>query len=289
MTEPLEHHFTASSPRLHYVVAGHRDGRPVILLHGLPDFWYGWRHQIPALARAGMRVYAVDQRGYNLSDKPTGSAQYTLERLGDDVLRLADEVAPGRRVALVGHDFGAAVAWWLAAQRPERLARQVIVNLPHPAVFERTVRRNPAQMLRSWYILAVQLPRLPEWLVRQRRCAALSQALLGSSRPGAFSRDDLRLYRAAWSQPGALTAMFNWYRAVFRQPGEFPTARISVPTLILWGAHDVALISSMAEPSRALCADGTLITFPHCTHWPHLEEPRRVNDALAQFLVSEAW
>ncbi|HEU5318737.1 MAG TPA: alpha/beta hydrolase [Chloroflexota bacterium] len=289
MTEPLEHHFTASSPRLHYVAAGPSDGRPVILLHGFPDFWYGWRHQIPALAAAGLRVYALDQRGYNLSDKPRGARHYTLDQLAGDVLRVADEVAPGLSVTLVGHDFGAAAAWWLASRRPERVARQVIVNLPHPAVYGRTLWRNPAQLLRSWYILFFQLPALPEWAMRQRRCYALAEALRRSSRPGAFTLDDLRRYRAAWAQPGALTGMVDWYRGVFRQRDPFPDMRIVVPTLILWGVHDVALVPAMAEPSRALCVDGRLIVFSHCTHWPHLEEPRRVNDALVQFSVTERW
>ncbi|HET7769561.1 MAG TPA: alpha/beta hydrolase [Chloroflexota bacterium] len=286
MIRALEHHFTTSAPRLHYVSAGPRDGLPVFLLHGFPDFWYGWRHQIPALAAAGLRVYALDQRGYNTSAKPPGVSAYTLDQLASDVLRLADEVAPGRPIDVVGHDFGAAVAWWLAAFRPERLHRQVIVNVPHPAVFTRTVRRDPRQLLRSWYIAAVQLPRLPELLLSAGGYRSLTNALVKSARPGAFSPNDLRAYREAWSQPGALTAMLNWYRAGWSSAA-LPAKPVSTPTFILWGRHDVALIPEMAPASRDLCHRAELVTFDHCSHWPHLEEAHLFNQHLTRFLVSE--
>ena len=286
MSPALEHQFTTSAPRLQYVSAGPRDGQPVFLLHGFPDFWYGWRHQWPALAAAGLRVYALDQRGYNTSAKPPQISAYTLDQLAADVLRLADEVAPGRPIDVVGHDFGAAVAWWLAAFRPERLRRQVIVNVPHPAVFVRTVRRDPRQLLRSWYIAAVQLPRLPELLLSARGYRGLTNALVKSARPGAFSPNDLRAYREAWSQPGALTAMLNWYRAGWSS-ASFPAKRVSAPTLILWGRHDVALIPQMAPASRDLCDRAELVIFDHCSHWPHLEEVHLFNQHLTRFLVSE--
>ena len=286
MTDPLEQHVTASSPRLHYVSAGPPGGQPVILLHGFPDFWYGWRHQLPALTAAGLRLYAVDQRGYNTSEKPAGVSPYTLDAIAGDVLRLAGEVAPGRQIDVIGHDFGAAVAWRLAAFHPERIRRIVIVNVPHPAVFLRTVRRNPRQLLRSWYVAAVQLPRLPELLLGARRFRGLARALVKSARPGAFSDEDLARYRQAWSEPGALTGMLNWYRAGWSS-ASFPPRRIVVPTLILWGRHDAALVPEMAPASRALCDSAELITLDHCSHWPHVEEPHLVNSQLVRFLVSE--
>ena len=284
MIDGLEHHVTDSSPRLHYVAAGPANGQPVIALHGFPDFWYGWRHQIPALAAAGLRVYALDQRGYNTSDKPAAVSDYALSLLAGDVLRLADDIAPGRSIDVIGHDFGAAIAWWLAAYRPERLRRQVIVNVPHPAVFLRFATRDPRQLLRSWYIAAVQLPRLPELLLGARDYSGLTTALVKSARPGAFTDADVAAYRTAWSQPGALTAMLNWYRAGWSSAA-FPPRRITTPTLILWGRHDVALIPRLAPASLALCDRGRLVTFDHCSHWPHLEEPRCFNDHVTQFLI----
>ncbi|MGI8748579.1 MAG: alpha/beta fold hydrolase, partial [Deinococcus sp.] len=157
---------------LHLVEAGPADGPPVVLLHGFPEFWYGWRRQIGALAEAGYRVMVPDMRGYNLSDKPCGVAAYGMEALTGDLLALLD--ARGyERASVVGHDWGAAVAWSFALRHPERVARLVILNVPHPAVFARTLRRSRAQRARSWYMFFFQLPLLPELLLRAGRCGLM--------------------------------------------------------------------------------------------------------------------
>src|SRR5512143_2764172 len=209
--------------RLHVAQAGPKDGPLVILLHGFPEFWYGWRHQIPYLAQAGYRVWAPDQRGYNLSDKPHGIAAYSLDRLAADAVGLID-AAGCERACLVGHDWGGGVAWWAAASYPERIERLVIINAPHGSVFRRAVQRNPIQMLRSWYFLFFQIPWLPEafwrWSIRRPMQGRMT-------RNGVFFDGDPELYRRAWSQPGALTAMINWYRAALRaQPRPRPSTRI---------------------------------------------------------------
>jgi len=285
----VRHAYTRSLPRLHYVEAGPPDGKPVMLLHGFPDFWYGWRHQIEPLATAGYHVFAADQRGYNLSDKPRAVSEFRLDLIAEDALRLADEVAPGRPVTVIGHDFGAAVAWWLALHRSECLDRIAVLNVPHPAVFQRALRRSPAQWLRSWYILFFQLPRLPEWGMRLSAFRSLSQALRQSSLPGAFSDSDLERYREAWAQPGALTAMLHWYRALLRSPASIKrNPRVRVPTLILWGIQDVALGREMAPASLALCDRGRLVELEDATHWAHLEVPALVNDELLAFLAPAA-
>jgi pimeloyl-ACP methyl ester carboxylesterase len=279
----LTHAFTRESPRLHYVAAG--SGSPVILLHGFPAFWYGWRHQIAPLVKAGYRVVVPDQRGYNRSEKPPRLWDYRLDALAADVLRLAD-AAGGARFTLVGHDWGAAVAWWVGLHYPERLDRLVILNVPHPAVFRRALRSNPHQMLRSWYVLFFQLPWLPEYLLGRGRGRGLADLLRRSSHPGAFSDADLKRYRAAWRQPGALTGMLAWYRALLRYPATPRYGpRVRVPALILWGVHDVALGRELAPPSRALCDDGALVFFERASHWVHDEEPARVNDLLLRFLA----
>ncbi|MFL4972307.1 MAG: alpha/beta fold hydrolase [Microvirga sp.] len=133
---------------LHVVEAGPPEGRPAILLHGFPEFWYGWRHQLGALAAAGLRVVAPDQRGYNLSDKPKGLESYTLDCLAGDVVALADALGCDR-VSLVGHDWGGLVAWWTAARHGERVERLAILNAPHPQAFGPYLRRHPTQLLRS--------------------------------------------------------------------------------------------------------------------------------------------
>jgi epoxide hydrolase 4 len=150
--------------RLHAVTAGPSDGSPVILLHGFPEFWYSWRKQIHPLAEAGFRVIAPDQRGYNLSDKPEGIGNYQLDILVEDILGLMDSLGI-EKAAVVGHDWGAIVAWALALQYPDRLDRLVILNVPHPGVSKSVIKSVPKQILKSWYIAFFQLPFVPEFLL----------------------------------------------------------------------------------------------------------------------------
>lgn len=268
----------------HVVMAGPETGPLVLLLHGFPEFWYGWRKQIPALAAAGYHVWAPDQRGYNRSARPHGVGNYDIDLLARDVVAMID--ASGRRqVHLVGHDWGAAVAWWVAGHYPERLASLSILNVPHLRVMQQAVWRNPAQRRRSWYIFYFQLPWLPEQSLRGRDWTNFIRMLKGSSRRGTFSADDLAAYRQAWSQPGAITGMLNWYRAATRQQHKLGSlGRIRVPTLMLWGAQDIALGRELAQPSIDLCDDGRLIFLEEASHWVQHEEPARVNHHLLEFL-----
>jgi pimeloyl-ACP methyl ester carboxylesterase len=282
----MEHQqVTANGIDLHVVQDGPSTGRFAILLHGFPEFWYGWRHQIPHLAAAGYRVWAPDQRGYNLSDKPDGIASYTLDELAADVVGLMD--AAGQETAfIVGHDWGAAVAWWVAAKYPSRLARMVIINVPHGAVLTKHLRRNFAQMRKSWYMFFFQLPYLPEALTRLQNWNILAQALKNSSRPDTFTDYDLDMYRQAWSQPKAIRSMLNWYRSVMQKPPTPPdNLRITVPTLLIWGAHDRFLGRELAQPSIDLCDDGHLVFIEEATHWVQHEEAERVNELIDTFLL----
>jgi pimeloyl-ACP methyl ester carboxylesterase len=265
---------------LHTVMAGPEDGPLVILLHGFPEFWYGWRRQIPALAAAGFRVWAPDQRGYNLSDRPRALSAYSIDKLAADAVGLID--ASGReRVYLVGHDWGAMVAWWVALTAPHRLHRLAILNVPHPTVARRRFSRDPRQMVRSLYALYFQLPWLPEAMMSAGNWRALANALRGSSRPGAFSDEDLAEYRQAWSRPGAMTAMLNWYRAFLRRPAaDWSDPRVVVPTTVIWGMKDFALRGVMAAESAAQCDDADLIQLPDNTHWVQHEAADLVNETL---------
>lgn len=269
--------------KLHYAEAGPEDGPPVMLLHGFPEFWAGWRHQIPALVEAGFRVIAPDQRGYNLSDKPEGIAAYDLDQLAEDVVGLADHFGISR-MKLVGHDWGASVAWWLATTRPERLGRMAVLNAPHPAIWRKAMREDGQQKKKSWYVQMFRLPWLPEALMRARGWRGLSDGLVSSSRPGTFNDDDFADYRFAWSQPGAVTAMVNWYRALLkkRMPQSLP--RIELPVLLVWGLEDKFGAVSSAEASLALCDHAERLFIEGATHWVQHEEPERVNAALLAFL-----
>jgi pimeloyl-ACP methyl ester carboxylesterase len=261
---------------LNAVTAGPEDGPAVVLLHGFPEFWYGWRKQITPLADAGFRVIVPDQRGYNLSSKPPAVRDYRLGELTEDVIAIADQIGR-KKILLAGHDWGAAVAWNAAMRYPGRIEKLAILNVPHPAVMRRFLRTSPRQMLRSWYILFFQIPRLAEWMFSR----VGTRALVESSRTGTFSAEDLDRYREAWRHPGAVTAMIHWYRALLR---EMPArAAVSVPTRILWGARDRFLMSAMAAESLKYCDHGELFEFPEATHWVQHEEPERVNRLLIEF------
>jgi pimeloyl-ACP methyl ester carboxylesterase len=270
--------------RLHVVESGPKDGPPVILLHGFPEFWYGWRHQIGPLADAGLRVLAPDQRGYGASEKPESVAAYALDTLADDVAGLIGSTG-SPRAAVVGHDWGGIVAWWVAVKHPERVESLAVLNAPHPIAFRRYLRTSPRQLLKSWYTFYFQLPWLPEAMFRRGNWRRLTEALRRTSRPGTFTEADLERYRGAWSEPGAITAMINWYRAAKRyRPVPPPDSRIHVPAMLIWGTRDRFLDRGLAKESLGQCDHGRLEFIEDATPWVQHEEPERVNRSLLDFL-----
>lgn len=282
MTIEYEHvTISTNGIELHTVQAGPADGPAIILLHGFPEFWYGWKNQIPALAAAGYRVIAPDQRGYNLSDKPRGIVAYNLDQLAADLIGLIDST--GRSgVHLIGHDWGGAVAWWAANKHPQRFERMVILNVPHHRIFGQHIARSRAQRRKSWYFVFFRLPILPEITMR-----LVGLRAFGKGQPGCpFTSEDFARYKAAWAQPGALRGMINWYRAIQRSPPErLPGHRIEVPTLLIWGKRDAFLGHEMAQPSIDLCDDGRLVFFDDATHWVQHDKPDEVNQLLLDFLA----
>lgn len=286
MTVEREHYYLETNGvTLHVVQAGPKDGEPVFLLHGFPEFWYGWNKQIDALAAAGFRVWAPDQRGYNLSSKPHGIEAYRVGELVRDILGLIDQCGH-EKVNLVGHDWGGVVAWTLAMRAPERLKKLAILNIPHPAVFARTLRENRRQQLKSWYVALFQIPVLPELLLGGGDANGLAMMMFQSSNPGTFNDADIAQYTKAWKRPGALTGMLGWYRAIGRSPSSVMPGgdvRVHVPTLMLWGEKDIALDVSSAQPSIDLCDDGRLFTFNDAGHWIAHEKPEVVNAHLIEF------
>lgn len=274
--------FQNASVRLHALAAGPPGGAVVVLLHGFPEFWYGWRKQIEPLAAAGFRVIVPDQRGYNLSSKPLGIASYALTELVSDVIAIADQLGQ-EKIFLAGHDWGAAVAWSTALLHPQRIAKLAVLNVPHPSVMRKFLSTHLRQFARSWYMFFFQLPWLPEFLLSGFNYCIAARSLLRSSRPGTFSPEDLAQYRAAWSQPGALTAMINWYRALFRFRTKFPDRTVHIPTRILWGERDSFLLSEMAHESLQYCSDAELYTFAGASHWLQHEESTQVSQHLIDF------
>ena len=245
--------------RLHYFEQG--EGPLVVLLHGFPEFWYGWRHQIAPLAEAGFRVVAPDLRGYNLSSKPRGRAEYSLDKLARDVAELIEERGASS-ACIAGHDWGGAVAWHTAMHHPEVVEKLAVLNAPHPRRFKEAVFR-PRQARRSWYMALFQLPWLPEFLG-----------------PKVFPQKDDPRYQEAWAQPGAMTASLNYYRAMTPKTR---ITRVDAPTRVIWGRNDPYLIPELAEPPRDAVPNLEGVYVLDTSHWVQHEATEEVSRLLAEF------
>lgn len=281
--QPKFSHVRSNGISLHVAEAGPEDGPLLILLHGFPEFWYGWRHQIGPLAEAGYHVIAPDQRGYNLSDKPEGVDAYRLDELAADVIGLADHYGADR-FFLAGHDWGSIAGWWTAQKHPGRVRRFVALSAGHPAVWRWRMDHDPEQRRKSRYVKMMQVPWLPELMMRARNFKALADAVSATAMPGAVTAEDLARYREAWRQKGALTATVNWYRAIvgnaLKPPGAY---RIHPPTLTVWGMKDLYGDLVLAEESVLLCDEGKLLTLDNATHWVLTDEAGRVTREMLDF------
>ncbi len=284
MDYDLEHTMLkVGNVRLHVVQAGPKDGRPVILLHGFPDFWAGWEKQIAPLAAADCRLILPDQRGYNLSEKPPGLSAYRLDVLAKDITGLMD-VLGFEKATLVGHDWGGVAAWTAAVLYPLRVERLAVLDAPYPPVVPGSFLTHPEQLVKSSYMYFFQLPLLPEAALRRNNWQALVRNMRRTAPPGTFSEEDIARYREAWDQPGAMTAMLNWYRALFRRPYRLATRpALPMPVLILWGGQDFALGRELAERSRRACTHADLVVFEGANHWIQREKAAEVNRLLIDF------
>jgi epoxide hydrolase 4 len=280
---------------LHYVEAypatengkDSTSGKLCLTLHGFPEFWYSWRHQIPALAGAGFHVLAPDLRGYNLSDKPQGVWAYRMDALLGDVIGLIDH-AGAARAAIVGHDWGGVIAWHLAVFHPQLVEKLIILNAPHPAAYWREIR-SWRQLLKSWYIFFFQTPGLPELLLSIGDFDWVSRMLRHQPvRPQAFGPKDIRRYKQALARPGALTAALNYYRAALRhrpQRAARGDDSINVPVLLLWGERDSYLNPRLTEGLNAWVPNLRVVRFPDVSHWIQNDAPERVNRLMIDFLL----
>lgn len=262
--------------------AGPFDGPLVILLHGFPDSWQTWHSQIAALTKSGFRVFAPNQRGYGRSEKPRGIKSYDIDKLAADVVDLATSDGY-EKFHLVGHDWGGIVAFWIASKFPGKVKRLAVLNAPHPGVFKSYLISHPSQLLRSWYVGFFQIPVLPEWLLAAHDHALLFRGFEQTSRPGTFDRSDRRYLTIGWREKGALNAMLNYYRAIVRRSEDSLRLPVSVPTKILFGRHDPTEEPGLASASFDLCNNAEILWFEESRHWPHREEPDRMNNALVDF------
>lgn len=262
--------------------------RLVLCLHGFPESALSWRHQMAPLADAGYRVWAPDLRGYGGTTRPAGLDAYRIETLLDDVTALLD-AAEARRAILVGHDWGGVIAWYYAMRQPARVAALVLLNAPHPACFERELR-HWRQLRRSWYMAVFQIPWLPEAVLAAGR-ARLIGGIFERMRmhPEYLSDAIVRLYRQQACEPGALTAMVNYYRAALRGGGGvrqrtlgYPV--IDIPTLVIWGLQDQALARENLDGLEKLVTDLTIVKLEAAGHFVHQDEPQRVTQEIISWL-----
>jgi len=272
--------------RLHVTEAGPAGGAVLLLLHGFPDFWYGWREQIRFFTRRGFRVIAPDQRGYNLSDKPPGIDSYHLDALALDIKELLLKRGV-KKCVVIGHDWGGMVAWHLATRYPELLAGQIVVNVPHPLAMKEAIRSRVSQKMKSWYVYFFLIPWLPEKLLALRNWRLLTNSRSRASLPGIF-QENPALYHEAWSRPGAFQAMLNWYRCVIQREIEYPeNLRLSVPTRILWGVGNETIELTAAERSLEFCEKGRLDLIEGAGHWAQQEKIGEVNALMLDFIQNE--
>ncbi|MBF2079218.1 MAG: alpha/beta hydrolase [Synechococcales cyanobacterium T60_A2020_003] len=273
---------TTNGVTLHYVTQG--QGDLMLMLHGFPEFWYSWRHQIPEFAQH-YKVVALDLRGYNDSDKPESVDAYRMEELVKDVNGAIHALGYDRCI-LVGHDWGGAIAWSFAYAHPDRVDRLIVMNLPHPAKFVAGLK-TPQQLLRSWYIFFFQLPILPElvlwWDDYRMVAAAFADMAINKS---AFTPEDLDAFKTAAAKRGALTAMLNYYRANFGRDNRLnrPWDKLLIPTLLIWGEKDAALGVELTYGTEDYVEDLKICYIPNCSHWVQQEQPQLVNQYMRDFL-----
>jgi pimeloyl-ACP methyl ester carboxylesterase len=308
--------------KLHYARAGR--GPLMVFLHGFPEFWYEWHHQIAEFSR-DHTVVAPDMRGYNLSSKPAELSDYAVPKLVEDVRALASELLKstgGEKFTLVAHDWGGVVAWVFAAIHPQMLDKLVIVNAPHPTIFGKLLSEDPAQQKASQYMLMFRGPQAEETLSANSYAMLTSMVLGAGLKDGTVTEADRKMYVDAWSQPGALTGGLNYYRASAIGPpvaseaagrrvegpagrgatapaGDPPAAAdnsgrgiepaaliVRTPTLVIWGEKDTALLTNNLDGLDRVVSTLTIKRVPDGTHWVVREKPAEVNRLIREFVAA---
>jgi pimeloyl-ACP methyl ester carboxylesterase len=291
MVDIVHEHVDCGAVRLHCARAG--SGRLIMFLHGFPEYWGAWQKPMAHFAARGWQAVAPDQRGYNLSDKPPGVEHYRGKVLVGDVARLAAHYARGEPFVLVAHDWGGGPAWGLAMAQPQLLSHLVIVNSPNPYVFWRELVNNPAQQKASEYMLLLRAAKA-ERVLSENNFERLWKFAFGEV-SATTAQPDKAAYLQAWSQPGALTGGLNWYRAsplyppTDADPGpkklQFDPAQflVRVPTLVLWGEKDRALLTSCLDGLGEVVPDLKVVRVPECSHWIVHERPDLVCSEIEAF------
>jgi pimeloyl-ACP methyl ester carboxylesterase len=285
----------ATGVSLNVQQGGPEGAKAIVLLHGFPESHRTWRSVAPALA-ADYRIVAPDQRGFAESDKPEDVAAYETDRILEDLIALADALGL-KRFTLVGHDWGGAVAWFAALKRPDRVERLVIVNAPHPLVFQKSLIDDPAQRAASQYITAFRNPAMEQGIERMGLESFYEKTFGSHADVSLIEPEERQAYLDQWSAPGALTAMLNWYRAsgiVVPAPGEdaaapawtlAPFPKLAMPTLVIWGLKDKALLPVQLATLHEHVPDLRTAATPDAGHFIPWEYPEFVIEAIRDFMA----
>jgi pimeloyl-ACP methyl ester carboxylesterase len=290
----IELHYVTVDPAPDAVDHPTGDAPLVVLLHGFPEFWYAWRHQLDALADAGYRVVAPDMRGYNRSSQPTGVDSYAPEKLVGDVRGLVEHLGYAR-ADIVGHDWGGAVAWEAAIRDPDIVRRLAVLNAPHPTLYRDLLKRSPEQLLKSWYVFLFQVPWVPEQLLKADDYRIVEEMLTETAAPGAFTEREVQRYKDAMARSGDMSGPVNYYRATARETlrdevlALLPDAverngHVDVPTLVIWGEQDQALSVGLLDGLDEWVPDCRIERLPDASHWVQADAPEEVTDLLCDFL-----
>lgn len=285
--------------RIHYAEAG--SGKLVLFLHGFPEYWYQWKPQLEDLGQ-NFRAVAPDMRGYNLSSIPADISAYKIRTLVEDVRALAEHLGH-RKFVLVGQDWGGIVAWAFALYYPERLEKLVIMNAPHPAIFERELRDNPAQQHASQYMLLFNTPDAEKVLEEGNYASLVYHVLSEGLKTGYTTEDEQKKYLSIWNDGRTITGGLAYYRAARigppMKPGDpwilkkhfaadLPTLQVKVPTLLIWGMQDPYLLAGNLSGLGAYVSDMQVKLFPDTGHWVNRAKAAEVNAAIREFVSPPA-
>jgi pimeloyl-ACP methyl ester carboxylesterase len=277
----------SSGVRIHVVEEGPEDGAPVLFVHGFPEFWWSWRHQLDALGKAGHRAVALDLRGFGDSDKPDDVAAYSVANSWGDLSAVIDTL--GGRATVVSHDWGGAVGWTYAAFVPERVERLVVMNAPHVNSYK-DLPHQMSQLQASWYMFFFQFEGVAEDVLSRNGYELLKEWFYGTASVP-LADDDVARYVEQFSRPGALTAGLNWYRANVPPAAYLSDTRIELPpiacpTMLVWGLDDPYLTFELARTAgEFVTGPFALQTLPDTGHWVQQERPDEVNALLLDFLA----